>query len=85
MIPKKMKSSGQKDLFRSRVEQVINRKHPLCRLAQEIDGKVFEEAFGPGYEEGEGRPGDNDSGGGRSSLFESTRTMRATKAWLNGF
>jgi transposase, IS4 family len=37
MMPKKMKSSGQKDLFRSRLEQMINRKHPLCKLADEID------------------------------------------------
>jgi hypothetical protein len=32
---------------------MMNRRHSLCRLAQEIDRKVFEEAFGPCYEEGE--------------------------------
>ena len=57
MIPKKMRSSGQKDLFRSRLEQMINRKHPLCMLAREIEWGVFEEAFGPCYVEGVGRPG----------------------------
>jgi len=57
MIPKKMRLSGQKDLFRSPLEQMINRKHPLCKLAQEIDWGVFEEEFGPCYAEGVGRPG----------------------------
>ena len=57
MIPKKMKSSGQKDLFRSRLEQMINRKHPLCKLADEIDWRVFEEEFGVLYVEKVGRPG----------------------------
>ncbi len=36
---------------------MINRKHPLCRLAREIDWRKFEEAFGPCYPEGVGRPG----------------------------
>ena len=57
MMPKKIRSSGQKDLFRSRLENMINRKHPLCRLAQEIDWGVFEEAFGALYIEKVGRPG----------------------------
>jgi IS5 family transposase len=57
MIPKKIRSSGQKDLFRSRLEQMINRKHPLCRLADEIDWRVFEEEFGVLYVEKVGRPG----------------------------
>src|SRR3989339_662812 len=57
MKPKKMKSSGQKDLFRSRLEQMINRKHPLCKLADEIDWRVFEEEFGVLYVEKVGRPG----------------------------
>jgi hypothetical protein len=45
MIPKKMRSSGQKDLFRSRLEQMVNRKHPLYKLAHEIDWGEFEEAY----------------------------------------
>jgi IS5 family transposase len=57
MKPKKMRSSGQKDLFRSRLEQMINRKHPLCKLADEIDWRVFEEEFGVLYVEKVGRPG----------------------------
>ena len=57
MTPKKMRSSGQKDLFRSRLEQMINRKHPLCKLAHEIDWRVFEEEFGGFYVEKVGRPG----------------------------
>jgi IS5 family transposase len=36
---------------------MINRKHPLCRLAEEINWKVFEEEFGVFYVEKVGRPG----------------------------
>jgi transposase, IS4 family len=36
---------------------MINRKHPLCTLAHEIDWGVFEEAFGALYVEKVGRPG----------------------------
>jgi IS5 family transposase len=57
MKPKKMESIGQRDLFRSRLEQMINRKHPLCRLAGEIEWGVFEEEFGVLYVEKVGRPG----------------------------
>ena len=37
MRPRKGEASGSGDLFRSRLEQIINMKHELERLAQEID------------------------------------------------
>ncbi len=43
-------------LFQSRLDQILNMKHPLVRLAQAIDWPVFEEEFGPCYCEGKGRP-----------------------------
>lgn len=45
------------DLFRSRLDQLLNRRHPLFRLADSIDWTVFEKEFGPLYVEKMGRPG----------------------------
>jgi len=44
------------DLFRSRLEQIIDLRHPLCKLARAIDWTVFEEEFGAFYSESMGRP-----------------------------
>lgn len=45
------------DLFRAQRSQIINLRHPLCRLAGQLDWSVFEAEFGPLYAEGPGRPG----------------------------
>ena len=37
MRPKQQKPIAQDDLFRSRLEQIINMRHELLRLADEID------------------------------------------------
>lgn len=55
MQPKKQYE--EPDLFRSHLEQILNRKHPLFLLANRIDWTCFEQAFGPTYEEDVGRPG----------------------------
>ncbi|HVO65660.1 MAG TPA: IS5 family transposase [Syntrophales bacterium] len=47
----------QGDLFRSRLDQILNRRHPLFRLADSIDWTVFDKEFGPLYVEKMGRPG----------------------------
>jgi len=48
MKPKKPQEHHvQRDLFRYELEQIVNHKHPLYKLAQEIDWDVFDEAFGP--------------------------------------
>jgi IS5 family transposase len=47
----------QGELFRSRLDQLLNRQHPLFVLAGEIDWTAFEQAFGPLYVENVGRPG----------------------------
>jgi len=55
-----MLSKNQKenpDLFRSRLDQMINRKHPLFVLAHQIDWSYFEKKFGPTYVDGVGSPG----------------------------
>ena len=47
----------QPDLFRSRLENMLNRRHPLYRLSHKIDWEFFEREFGPLYVEKVGRPG----------------------------
>jgi len=49
--------SEQGDLFRSRLDQILNRRHPLYRLADSIDWSVFDREFGPLYVDNIGRPG----------------------------
>ncbi|AJE02129.1 IS5 family transposase [Geobacter pickeringii] len=50
-------SQDQGDLFRSRLDQFLNRQHPLFKLADSIDWSVFEKEFGSLYVENVGRPG----------------------------
>lgn len=58
MIPKRTSETiSQGDLFRSKLEQILDHSHPLYRLAGQIQWSVFEEAFGSLYVEDNGRPG----------------------------
>jgi IS5 family transposase len=50
-------TSDQGDLFRSRLDQILNRRHPLYRLADSIDWSFFDREFGSLYTENFGRPG----------------------------
>ena len=45
------------DLFKNRLDQMINLKHPLVQLADRLDWSVFEEKFGCTYHDTDGRPG----------------------------
>jgi transposase, IS5 family len=56
MRPKERRETGQTDLFRARLEPIINPAHPLVRLARAIDWRFLEERFGAVYEDGPGRP-----------------------------
>jgi transposase, IS5 family len=51
------KQGDQAELLRSRLDQIINKEHPLYILANQIDWRVFEQEFGALYEEKMGRPG----------------------------
>ncbi|MBE2887409.1 IS5 family transposase [Geobacter anodireducens] len=53
----KTSATGQEDLFRSRLDQILNNRHPLFRLANTIDWSVFDKEFGPLYVAKAGRPG----------------------------
>lgn len=46
------RETGEQDLFRSRLDQMINMKHELVRLAQTIDWPFLEERFGDVYGDG---------------------------------
>ena len=56
MKPKKQESSTCDDLFRLRLEQLLDQRHVLYRLAGKIDWNAVEARFGGLYAE-EGRPG----------------------------
>jgi IS5 family transposase len=45
------------DLFRSGLEQILNRKHPLYVLANKIDWNRFDKSFGELFVQKQGRPG----------------------------
>lgn len=49
-------SKAQADMFRSKLTNILNHRHPLYTLADRIEWKVFEGSFGPLYDEGMGRP-----------------------------
>lgn len=56
MQPKKQIPSPQIDMFRNRLENILNRWHELYRLSGLIDWEGFEQEFGRLYAEA-GRPG----------------------------
>ena len=49
MRPRERRESGEQDLFRSRLDQVINMDHALVKLARTIDWGFLEERFGAVY------------------------------------
>lgn len=53
----KKRTQSPEDLFRNRLNQLLNDKHPLFRLANSIDWDYFVGEFGPLYVENKGRPG----------------------------
>ena len=57
MPPKLNALQDDLDLFRSRLENIIDQRHPLVRLARLIDWRVFEERFGALYAEAVTAPG----------------------------
>jgi IS5 family transposase len=46
----------QENMFKSRLDQILDPKHPLFVLAGKIDWKYFENELGEYYAEGRGRP-----------------------------
>lgn len=56
MRPKKPGTMGEGDLFRARLEQIINLKHELVQLAARIDWDWIDREIAPLYSD-KGRPG----------------------------
>src|SRR6266571_5558047 len=56
MRPKERRDTGEPDLFRARLDQIIDLDHALVKLAQAIDWRFLEEKFGAVYSDEPGRP-----------------------------
>jgi len=56
MRPKKPETTGEGDLFRARLDQIINLKHELVQLGGKIDWDWIDREIAPLYSE-KGRPG----------------------------
>jgi transposase, IS5 family len=56
MRPPKRTETGQQDLLRSRLDQIVSLKHPLVKLARSIDWGFLETRFGAVYSDKPGRP-----------------------------
>jgi transposase, IS5 family len=56
MRPRERRESGEQDLFRSRLDQIIDMNHSLVRLAKATNWLFLEERLGAVYTDGPGRP-----------------------------
>jgi IS5 family transposase len=56
MRPKERRESGQNDLFKARLDQIVDLNHALAKLSREIDWRFLEERFGAVYDDDPGRP-----------------------------
>jgi transposase, IS5 family len=56
MKPRERRETGERDLFRSRLDQIIDLRHPLAKLAGETDWAFLERTFGEAYTDGPGQP-----------------------------
>jgi IS5 family transposase len=56
MKPKSSSPEPQRDLFKTELKHIIDKNHPLAKLAEKIDWTRFDEAFEPCYSPDFGRP-----------------------------
>jgi transposase, IS5 family len=56
MRPKERRDSGQNDLFRARLDQIVDIDHPLAKLGQAIAWRFLEERLGAVYSDKAGHP-----------------------------
>jgi IS5 family transposase len=56
MRPRERRETGRQDLFRSRLDQIIDLDHAVAKLARVIDWGFLEECFGAVYTDGPGQP-----------------------------
>jgi hypothetical protein len=55
MQPRERRETGEQDLFRSRLDQIIDMKHPLVALGRTVDREFREREFGAVYTDDPGR------------------------------
>jgi transposase, IS5 family len=56
MKPRERRETGEQDLFRARLDQIIDMNHELAKLALAIDWRFLEARFGEAYSDGPGMP-----------------------------
>src|SRR6202046_2665378 len=56
MRPRERRETGQSDLFRARLDQIIDMNPALAKLARVIDWGFLEKSFGAVYSDGPGQP-----------------------------
>ena len=56
MRPRERREGGQTDLFRARLDQILDMAHALVKLARTIDWHFLERQFGAVYDDDPGRP-----------------------------
>ena len=56
MKPRERRETGEQDLFRSRLDQIINMNHELVKLAKAVSWSFIETKCGEVYNEGPGMP-----------------------------
>jgi IS5 family transposase len=56
MRPRERRDSGQNDLFKARLDQIVDLNHPLAKLARTVDWRFLEERFGAAYSDSSGQP-----------------------------
>jgi IS5 family transposase len=56
MKPRERRETGQNDLFKARLDQIVDMSHPLVKLAATIDWGFLERSFGAVYNDGPGQP-----------------------------
>jgi IS5 family transposase len=56
MRPKARRNSGQADMFRSRLDQIVDLNHALAKLGRVVDWRFLEERFGAVYSDKPGQP-----------------------------
>jgi len=56
MRPRERRETGQTDLFKARLDQIINLEHELARLGRAIDWRFLETSLGAVYTDDPGQP-----------------------------
>ena len=56
MTPREPIDSGQSDIFRSRLDQILDLGHPKSILVRQIDWQFLSEKLGEMYRDGSGQP-----------------------------